>query len=198
MIDLLSQLLGMGGQQQQGSLVGDPLIDALLGLGGGGAMGGLFNPQPQQPFQPIQNGGAAPQSQVELYNIMRQMGIPDIHAQGMLANIQGESNFNPRAIGDGGKSFGLFQHYADRGQALKQFSGGDWTNPVKQLQYAITEPDTQKYLSTPFRNWQDASKNFTTQWERPANPLQKAADRQRKYRPLNNELLARLNQSGRY
>ena len=51
-------------------------------------------------------------------------GVPHAHALGMLANIRGESSFNPTAVGDNGNSYGLFQHNGPRRRALFDFAGG--------------------------------------------------------------------------
>jgi len=150
------------------------------GMGPMQGMGGGVNALPPA----VSTGMSNNANQSDLYNTMLSLGIPDIHAQGMLANIQGESNYNPKAIGDSGTSFGMFQHHGPRGEALKNYSGGNWQDPVQQLKYALSEPATQRYLSTPFNNWQDAAHTFTTQWERPANAPAKAQQRIAQYQPL--------------
>lgn len=44
-------------------------------------------------------------------------------AAGLIANIEAESNFNPRAIGDGGMAFGICQWHPDRQSEFRnQFS----------------------------------------------------------------------------
>jgi len=116
----------------------------------------------------------------ELYQYLTQeKGLSHNHAVGMIANIRAESNFNSSAIGDNGNSGGLFQHNTNRFEALKEFSGGDWKDWRKQVDYALTESDTKKYVEQEFSTPEDASYWFTTKWERPSNKEQKAKERQR-------------------
>ena len=116
----------------------------------------------------------------ELYQYLTQeKGLSHNHAVGMIANIRAESNFNSSAIGDNGNSGGLFQHNTNRFEALKEFSGGDWKDWRKQVDYALTENDTKKYVEQEFNTPEDASYWFTTKWERPSNKEQKAKERQR-------------------
>jgi hypothetical protein len=109
--------------------------------------------------------------------LVNEKGVSREHALGMLANIQAESGFNSGAIGDSGTSGGLFQHHNTRFTALKSFSQGDWTNWKKQVDYALTEKDTQKYLNKKFESPEQASMWFTTNWERPSNAQTKAKQR---------------------
>jgi hypothetical protein len=116
----------------------------------------------------------------ELYQYLTQeKGLSHNHAVGMIANIRAESNFNSSAIGDGGNSGGLFQHNTNRFEALKEFSGGNWEDWRKQVDYALTESDTKKYVEQKFDTPEDASYWFTTKWERPSNKEQKTKERQR-------------------
>ncbi|WP_339696032.1 phage tail tip lysozyme [Celeribacter baekdonensis] len=51
-------------------------------------------------------------------------GLAPHQVAGIMGNISAESAFNPAAVGDGGTSFGLFQHHAGRGQSLLNAVGG--------------------------------------------------------------------------
>ncbi|WP_152003052.1 phage tail tip lysozyme [Roseobacter sp. TSBP12] len=51
-------------------------------------------------------------------------GLKSHQIAGIMGNISAESAFNPAAVGDGGTSFGLFQHHAGRGQSLLNAVGG--------------------------------------------------------------------------
>ncbi len=51
-------------------------------------------------------------------------GLSPHQVAGILGNLAQESGFDPRAVGDGGTSFGLAQHHAGRGRALLDFIGG--------------------------------------------------------------------------
>lgn len=115
-----------------------------------------------------------------IYNALLDRGVSNTHALGMIANIKHESSFNPSAIGDGGTSGGLFQHHNERFQALKDFAkqrGTNWNDWQAQIDYALSEPDTKKYLSTNFSNPKQASAWFTMNWERPTNAKAKALER---------------------
>jgi len=114
----------------------------------------------------------------EIYDYLVSKGVPDIHAKGMLANIQAESSFDSGAIGDNGTSGGLFQHHNTRFRAMKSAAGENWQENWKgQVDYALSEGDTTEYLSTQFSSAEDASKWFTMYWERPSNKRQKAIAR---------------------
>ena len=52
-------------------------------------------------------------------------GLPLFQACGLVAQIQGESTFNPKAVGDHDHSFGLFQLHADRAALIKAGCGID-------------------------------------------------------------------------
>lgn len=113
-----------------------------------------------------------------VYDYLISKGVSDAHAKGMLANIKGESNFNPAALGDKGTSGGLFQHHDSRFEALKAHAGEGWAdNWQKQVDYALTEGDTKKYLSQTFKDASEASTWFTTNWERPSDAATRAAER---------------------
>lgn len=114
----------------------------------------------------------------EVYNyLVANKGLSKSHALGILANIQAESGFNASAIGDNGTSGGLFQHHASRFSALKTHSGGEWTNWQKQVDYALSEGATKKYVAKQFATPEDASMWWTTEWERPADRHEKAKQR---------------------
>lgn len=114
-------------------------------------------------------------------------GVPAAHARGMVANMPRESGMNPAAVGDNGNSIGLFQHNGPRRRKLLAFAkaaGKDWRDPYVQMDYALTEPDTAKYLNENFRGGEDASEWFLRHWERPANPDQDWQKTSRDYAEL--------------
>ena len=114
----------------------------------------------------------------KVYDYLISKGVSDNHARGMLANIQAESSFRPGAIGDSGTSGGLFQHHATRFNAMKSFVGKDWkTNWQKQIDFSLQEREGKAYLKKQFSSPQEASKDFTLNFEIPANANQKAKDR---------------------
>ena len=76
------------------------------------------------------------------------------------------------------KSGGLFQHYGSRFEAMKKSAGSDWKTDWKgQIDYALKENDTKKYLAQNFPNEQEASTWFTVNWERPQNAIDTARTR---------------------
>ena len=114
----------------------------------------------------------------DVYDYLISKGVSDNHARGMLANIQAESSFRPGVIGDSGTSGGLFQHHATRFDAMKSFVGKDWkTNWQKQIDFSLQEREGKAYLKKQFSSPQEASKDFTLNFEIPANANQKAKDR---------------------
>lgn len=112
---------------------------------------------------------------------MLSKGVSKIHAKGILANIEAESNFNPSIEeqdpqgGDGG--IGLFQHTGPRRISLSNYVKNNFGNWKKQIDFALQEPGTSSYLNTSFKNPEDASEWFTLNWEVPKNAQAQAAKR---------------------
>lgn len=117
----------------------------------------------------------------EIYNYLRSKGIDHVHAVGMLNNMEHESKldsgaFNPNDVN--GPSGGLFQHHSKfseggggRFNDMVRFVGPDWkTNWKKQVDFALQEGDTKRYLSTSFESSSAASVGFTQMFERPRDP----------------------------
>lgn len=70
--------------------------------------------------------------------LTEELELPGAAACGILANIEKESNFNPRALGDNGTSYGLCQWHDGRYSALISFcrrNGLDYTTTEGQLEY---------------------------------------------------------------
>lgn len=74
------------------------------------------------------------------WNFWKSKGLADHQVAGVLGNIKAESNFNPLAIGDGGKAFGLFQHN-DRSSSLFNAIGGrgNLGDALSQHKFAYSE-----------------------------------------------------------
>lgn len=118
----------------------------------------------------------APIDPQEIHDYLISKGLDENQSKGILANIKAESGFNPaaaeRGVSVGG--VGLFQHTANRREALKQ-AVPDWQNNWKgQIDFALAEPETQKYIGSKFDTPEDATKWFTKHWEAPPNAHSKA------------------------
>ena len=99
-------------------------------------------------------------------------GLTPAQVIGMLANIQHESGFRPNVQvtdSNGLPSGGLFQHNGPRFTTLVNRLGKSWgTNWRGQIDFALAEPDGQRYLSNKFTDPHAASKWWTINFERPA------------------------------
>jgi hypothetical protein len=111
----------------------------------------------------------------EVYDyLVNVKGVPEAHALGMLANIKAESGFrpdinevNPVVPGSRG-GFGLFQHTGPRREALEAYAGDRLTDWRTQIDFALSEPDSKRYLAQQFADPADATDWFLRHWERPA------------------------------
>jgi len=135
-------------------------------------------------------------SQKEIYSYLIQKGLTRNHALGILANIKAESNFNAAAKGDKNvngefMSFGLFQHYDTRRDALLEYMKNtfykdkNWeTNWKAQIDFALQEKAGQDYVKETFDTPQEASKSFTINFEKPGSTKkahEKAAEERLSY-----------------
>jgi hypothetical protein len=119
----------------------------------------------------------------DIINYLQEKGMTREQALGAVNNFYYESSFNPGAHGDKtrGHSFGLGQWNRSRGERMKAFVGSDWaTNWKGQIDYMMTEPQTKRYMSKNFSSAAAASKDFTINWEVPANAARKAGERLKK------------------
>jgi murein DD-endopeptidase MepM/ murein hydrolase activator NlpD len=107
-----------------------------------------------------------------VYAYLRQLGVPHIHAVGIVANIKGESGFRIDAdeTGRGTGGIGLFQYtFPSRKQAFLRAVPDYKTNWKGQVKYAITQdPNTPIYLRKQFSTPEQAADDFMINWERPA------------------------------
>lgn len=115
----------------------------------------------------------------EVYQYLKEKGLSDEHALGILTNIEAESGFNYTAVGDKGTSIGLFQHHASRAENLKKFAGSNWKDWKKQVDFALQEKPTQSFLKSDFKTPAEASEWWTVKWEVPSNKYEKAKQRAR-------------------
>ena len=112
--------------------------------------------------------GATNPSPREVYDYLRELGVSDIHAKGILANIQGESGFQTDVMGDNGASGGLFQMYNDRYRKM-ELSVPDWrTNWKGQVKHALRDDTAPQFLQMQFNSPEEAADWFLENYERPA------------------------------
>ena len=117
---------------------------------------------------PVASATAPKVTPREVYDYMRELGVSDIHAKGILANIQGESGFQPDVMGDNGMSGGLFQMYNDRYRKM-ELSVPDWrTNWKGQVKHALQDDTAPQYLQMQFNSPEEAADWFLENYERPA------------------------------
>ena len=58
-------------------------------------------------------------------NFFEELGWTKEQAAGISANLSAESSFDPTAVGDGGKAYGVAQWHPDRQDAFRQWAGKD-------------------------------------------------------------------------
>ena len=79
--------------------------------------------------------------QAQVYNYFKQKGYGPAQIAGIMANIEKESNFEPKAD-NGHGAYGMFQWMGGRFDALRNLAasrGTDWTDVYAQLDYAYEE-----------------------------------------------------------
>ena len=135
------------------------------------------------PEQVGRGGGGGTVSPQAVYAYLKQLGVSDIHALGILANIQGESGFTVGAdeAGNGSKGIGLFQYtYPSRKQAFLKAVPDYKTNWKGQIDFAIkSDPNTPLYLRKQFSSPEEAADDFMRNWENPDKSVY--AGRRRKH-----------------
>ena len=136
-------------------------------------------------------GGASSNEKI-IYNFLTDktngLGLNTAAACGILANIQKESSFNPKAEGDHGTSYGICQWHNERYDKLKSWcksKGYNYTTLNGQLRYLEHELKTgySKMLSK-FRQAPDTAQGaydvgykWCYDFERPANRQTKSNER---------------------
>ena len=97
-----------------------------------------LSPDAQQSAADAQQSAAQ-----ESYQFWRSKGLSAVAALAMVGNEQGESGFDPHAVGDGGAAGGSFQWHKDRRDRILAATGIDvWsksTSHLQQLQAAYYE-----------------------------------------------------------
>jgi hypothetical protein len=115
----------------------------------------------------------------QIYDRLKQNGLDDIRARGVLANIQGESKFTPDAYNkndNGGPSGGLCQWHDDSSKGYTRLTrminavGANWRqNPMGQIDYIFKESGMQtvisNYKTTPHASAEAAANWWAAKWE---------------------------------
>jgi len=108
----------------------------------------------------------------QVYDRLRQNGLDDNQARGILANILSESVFDPGAYTADDKGLpaaGLFQWRGSRLTGMINAIGADYGKKwQKQIDYALIEDYGPRYKATKFRTAEEAAKDWADNWERPA------------------------------
>lgn len=140
--------------------------DSLLGGNTAGSTNGEIK-DPSQKNINIGSGGKGSINPNEVSAYLKSK-MDDTHRLGILANIQGESKFQPGALGDDNTSGGLFQHHNERFTKMVNYVGSDWTTDWKnQINFALSEPEGKQYLATKFRSPEEATEWWVRNFERP-------------------------------
>ena len=104
------------------------------------------------------------------------LGYSKEGAEGIADNMMRESGGDPKNVGDGGTSYGLFQHHAERKAALEKFAkdrGKPVSDPDTQIAFADQELRTQyprlreRLIAT--KDASEAEDQFKRVFERPAS-----------------------------
>ena len=133
-----------------------------------------FQGQPSGGEEETKGGRVSPQA---VYSYLRQLGIDDTHALGILANIKGESGFEigSQEKGDSKQGIGLFQYtYPSRKAAFLKAVPDYKTNWKGQIDFAIkSDPNTPLYLKKQFNSPEEAADDFMRNWENPSKRVYK-------------------------
>jgi len=121
-------------------------------------------------------------SKKEIYDYLNSFGqISKDKALGILANIKAESDFYSDAVEIGdveNKGIGLFQYtFPARKEAFLK-AVPDWeTNWKGQIDFALREPEAQKFLESEFDSPEEATKAFMLDFEKPKDQSPKAIEK---------------------
>jgi len=179
----LKKIFG-GGNNQSGSSDGSGSNGSVPGSGG------ITSDSP-----PSVGGGAGRTTANEVYSYLKQKGVSDVHARGIVANVSRESGFKIGAHNPSdpnGGSIGLFQWNAGRAQNMTARVPNWQTNWKGQIDYALQEDYGPSYLNQSYPSAGQAAYDWMNKWERPADYVRA------KYTPaVYDAMIAKMNlQSG--
>ena len=118
------------------------------------------------------------QTMKQVHDYYAAKGLSEQQIAGIMSNINAESGFDANNVGDGGTSYGLFQHHADRKDALFKYAGTNKPSVAQQLDFSWQE------LNGPYQGTLNSIRSsstaaqsaaaFTIGYEIPANKYQQA------------------------
>jgi len=127
---------------------------------------------------------------IEIAEFLRAgLGVNDAALAGILANLQGESGFNPNKVGDGGAAYGICQWQGPRLDQMVKYCEENDLNPVSregQLSFLVHDLiNNYIYAYDQIRLCEDsengalqATYNFCAYYEVPADPGAESVERE--------------------
>ncbi len=127
---------------------------------------------------------------IEIAEYLREgLGVNDAALSGVLANLQGESGFNPHKIGDSGEAYGICQWQGARLNQMVEYCEKNGINPISlesQLNFLIHDlKNNYIYAYDQIRLCEDsedgalqATYNFCAYYEVPADPGAESVERE--------------------
>jgi len=100
-----------GGASAASSFKANTTLTEFLG-GAGSNVSRIFSPANSNVAAGLTSAGGV---EGQVWNFFAGKGLAPHQIAGIMGNISAESAFNPSAVGDAGKAFGLFQHWSNRG-----------------------------------------------------------------------------------
>lgn len=136
----------------------------------------------------VKSGDSTPGTPEDVINFFVSKGLTREQAAGIAGNINVESNFNPKALGDNGTSFGIAQWHKGRWDKLKKWSKDNGVSPesfdsqLKFLWWELNNSENKalselRKTETP----EDAAFAFAKYYERPSEIAQKRMDYAQQY-----------------
>ena len=130
------------------------------------------------------NGGAPAGSGMDPMAFFQSMGWSKEQAAGIVANLQRESQMDPKAIGDNGKAVGIAQWHPDRQANFRRWAGKDLKDAsveeqMRFVHYELTQGSEQKAgaMLRAQKNAEQAGRVVSMHYERPANAEYEASRR---------------------
>jgi hypothetical protein len=105
---------GLGHASALGTMTVSAATVLVNGMPVGGSFGGIGGSVARM-FAPANANAPGGSVESQVWNFFAGKGLASHQIAGIMGNVRAESGFNPSAIGDSGKAFGLFQHWGNRG-----------------------------------------------------------------------------------